>query len=288
MARIPEAEVERLKKEISVQRLAEARGIKLTRHGADLLGKCPFHDDRTPSLVITPAKNLWHCLGACNAGGTVIDWTMRANGVSFRHAVELLRSDHLPVAAAPIQPVQKSRVPVLPAPVAREADDRVLLLQVVDFYSETLKQSPEAMKYLASRGLQSSEIIDRFKLGFANRTLGYRLPAKDRIAGGEMRRRLQKVGILRESGHEHFNGSIVIPVFNGNGEVVEMYGRKITKNLREGTPDHLYLPGAHAGVWNEEALAASKDIILCESLLDALTFWSAGLRNVTKLETRPL
>ena len=68
MARIPEDEVERLKREVSVQRLAEARGIKLTRHGADLLGKCPFHDDRTPSLVITPAKNLWHCLGACNAG----------------------------------------------------------------------------------------------------------------------------------------------------------------------------------------------------------------------------
>jgi DNA primase len=63
MARIPDHEIERLKKEISVERLAEARGIQLTRHGADLVGKCPFHDDRTPSLVITPAKNLWHCLG---------------------------------------------------------------------------------------------------------------------------------------------------------------------------------------------------------------------------------
>ena len=80
MARIPEHEVERLKKEISVQRLAEAQGVKLTRHGADLVGKCPFHDDRTPSLVITPAKNLWHCLGACNTGGTAIDWVMKAQG----------------------------------------------------------------------------------------------------------------------------------------------------------------------------------------------------------------
>ena len=95
MARIPDHEIERLKKEISVERLAEARGIQLTRHGADLVGKCPFHDDRTPSLVITPAKNLWHCLGACHAGGTAIDWIMRAEGISFRHAVELLRADHL-------------------------------------------------------------------------------------------------------------------------------------------------------------------------------------------------
>jgi DNA primase catalytic core len=281
MARIPEDEVERLKREVSVQRLAEARGIKLQRHGADLLGLCPFHDDRNPSLVITPGKNLWHCLGACDAGGTVIDWVMRANGISFRHAVELLRADHLPLAADPIQPVKHGTVRKLPPPVARDADDRMLLMQVVDYYSETLKQSPEALKYLESRGLKSSEMIDRFKMGFANRTLGYRLPAKNRAAGAEMRGRLQQLGILRESGHEHFNGSVVIPVFNAAGEVVEMYGRKITPNLREGTPNHLYLPGAHAGVWNEEALIASKEIILCESLIDALTFWTAGIRHVT-------
>ena len=60
-----------------------------------------------------------------------------------------------------------------------------------------------------------------------------------------------------------------------------MYGRKITTNLRAGTPLHLYLPGPHRGVWNEEALEASKEIILCESLIDALTFWCAGFRNVT-------
>ena len=285
MARIPELEVERLKREVSVERLAEARGIRLTRHGADLIGKCPFHDDRTPSLVITPSKNLWHCLGACNAGGSPIDWVMRAEGVSFRHAVELLKADHLPLAASPdvseYRPVKQSTVRKLPAPVEREADDRVLMLQVVDYYHDTLKQSPEALKYLQSRGLQSPEMIEHFKLGFANRTLGYRLPAKNRAAGAQMRGRLQELGIYRESGHEHFNGSVVIPVFDAAGAVVEMYGRKITPRLREGTPDHLYLPGAHRGVWNEAALEASKEIILCEALIDALTFWCAGFRNVT-------
>jgi len=281
MARIPEHEVERLKREVSVERLAEARDIKLHRHGADLLGLCPFHADHSPSLVITPSKNLWHCLGACNMGGTAIDWVMKANGISFRHAVELLRADYLPLAAFPVHPVKQSTVPKLPPPVARNADDRALLVQIVDYYSRTLKQSPEALKYLASRGLQSSEIIDRFKLGFANRTLCYGLEGKNRVAGAELRGRLQKLGILSESGHEHFNGSVVVPVFNASGEVVEMYGRKITAKLREGTPLHLYLPGEHRGVWNEEALIASKEIILCEALIDALTFWVAGHRNVT-------
>ena len=82
MARIPEQELERLKQEVPVDRLAQARGIKLKRHGADLIGLCPFHADTKESLVISPKKNLWHCLGACKSGGSVIDWVMRAEGVS--------------------------------------------------------------------------------------------------------------------------------------------------------------------------------------------------------------
>jgi len=70
---------------------------------------------------------------------------------------------------------------------------------------------------------------------------------------------LQALGILRESGHEHFNGSIVIPIFSCEGDVLGMYGRKITPNLREGTPLHLYLPGPHRGVFNEQAVRASKE-----------------------------
>ena len=88
-------------------------------------------------------------------------------------------------------------------------------------------------------------------------------------------------GYPAESGHEHFRGSLVIPIFDLNGEAVQMYGRKITPNLRTGTPDHLYLPGAHRGVWDEAALVASKEITRRESLIDALTFWCAGYRNVT-------
>ncbi len=282
MARIPGEEIERLKREVSLERLAEARGVKLKRHGADLIGLCPFHEDHSPSLVISPQKNLWNCLGACGKGGSVIDWVMRAEGISFRHAVELLKEDHLPLASrSGVKPPQLSTVPKLPVPVSRDADDRALLLQIVSYYSETLKKSPDALKYLEARGLKSSEMIDRFQMGFANRTLGYGLPCKNRVTGAELRGRLQRLGIFRESGHEHFNGSIVIPIFNQQGEVVQMYGRKITPGLRDGTPLHLYLPGPHRGVWNEEALAVSKEIILCEALIDALTFWCAGFRHVT-------
>ena len=283
MPYVPPEVTERIKREISIQRLAEARGIKLVRSGKELIGLCPFHDDRNPSLNIDPAKNVWSCKGACGEGGSVIDWVMRAEGVSFHHALELLRREHFSLAAGPIQPVKQSTVRKLPPLIDATADDKKLLGIVVDYYHRTLKDAPEAQQYLIKRGLQSGEIIDRFKLGYANRTLCLHLPASNRAAGDAQRTRLKELGILRNQkpGHEHFNGSLVIPVFNLSGEVVEMYGRKITSSLREGTPLHLYLKGEHRGVWNEEALIASKDIILCEALIDALTFWCAGYRQVT-------
>ncbi|MDQ3256474.1 MAG: CHC2 zinc finger domain-containing protein [Acidobacteriota bacterium] len=280
MARITEAEVERLKREVSLERLVESKGVKLQRRGADLHGCCPFHDDKTPSLVVTPSKNLWHCFGACAVGGSVIDWVMRAEGISFRHAVELLKADYLALGDV-TAPVKRSTVQKLETPLDTEADDHELMKQVATYYHETAKGSPELLDYLERRGLRSSEMLERFRLGFANRTLAYRLPQKSRADGAQLRGRLQRLGILRESGHEHFNGSLVIPVFDEQGAVTEMYGRKITDYLRPGTPLHLYLPGEHRGVWNWEALQASKEIILCEALIDALTFWCAGFRNVT-------
>jgi len=277
MARIPDDELERLKRETDLVALVQAAGVELRRHGANLVGRCPWHEpDTTPSLVVTPGKNLWHCLGACQAGGSVIDWVMRTERVSFRHAVERLRTR----AGTPASAASMTEPPAL-APVASvDLNDAALMRAVIDFYHETLKTSREAIDYLERRGLNSVELIDRFHLGYANRTLGYRLPAKHLKASTELRGRLQRVGLMRESGHEHFRGSVVVPIFGERGQVVQCYGRKLRDDLREGTPLHLYLPGPHTAVWNLDALASAKEIILCEALFDAMTFWVAGHRNV--------
>jgi len=86
MPRIPESEIERIKSEVSLVRLAEVAGVKLTKRGKDYRGCCPFHDDKTPSFIITADKNLWNCLGACGEGGDVISFVRKVEGVSFRHA----------------------------------------------------------------------------------------------------------------------------------------------------------------------------------------------------------
>ena len=289
MARIPDDELERLKREVSLARLIEAQGLSLTSQGKDLACRCPWHEgDDTPSCIVSPKTNLWHCFG-CDAGGSVIDWVMRTHKVSFRHACELLVKEH-PALAASVS--ASLPAPKLSAGKLRAAQsfsltegDQALLDQVIDFYHATLKSSPEALAYLEKRGLGSMELIERFRLGYANRTLAYRLAPKQYKAGAELRTALQRVGILRDSGHEHFNGSIVVPLFGAADSnarpVVGAYARKLLDNLRAGTPKHLYLPGPHRGVFNREGIEGQQEVILCEALLDALTFWNAGYRSVT-------
>jgi hypothetical protein len=292
VARIADEEIERLKKDVDLAELVTRSGVALKKAGGDLVGCCPFHDDDTPSLVVTPQKNLWHCMGACQTGGSVIDWVMRTQGVSFRHAVEVLRCDPVATVTAG-RVVRVSSTPKLPSPVDVSADDRALLSpvdvsaddrallsQVTDFYHATLVDSPEALAYLARRRIDDPDAIRRFRLGHANRTLGYRLPMANRKAGAEIRGRLQRLGVYRTSGHEHLCGSLVVPVTDASGTVTELYGRKLRDDLRAGTPVHLYLPGPHRGVWNEEGLAGG-EVILCESLIDALTFYCCGFPHVT-------
>lgn len=291
MARIPEADIERLKNEVSLVRLIESQGHRLTKRGKDWVMRCVFHEDATASLVVTESKNLYHCFG-CNAAGSVIDWVMKTQGVSLPHAVQLLRNG-APlegVRGADKTGVKRSHQRHLPPLVADTVDDQALLLQVTQYYHSALKQSPEALAYLEQRGLVSADLIDVFKLGYANKSLTYRLPPGQNVAGREIRTRLQGLGVYRSSGHEHLNGCIVVPVIGledgamaeQSGQVMQLYGRRIAPNnkLSAEQPRHLYLPRPLKGVWNEAALVASREVIVCESLIDAMTFWCAGFRNV--------
>ncbi|WP_036771234.1 CHC2 zinc finger domain-containing protein, partial [Photorhabdus australis] len=276
MARIPEAELQHLKAAVSLVAVVEQQGRKLVKRGKDYVLLCPFHQEKTPSMVISPAKNLYHCFG-CDAGGSVLDWVMKTEGLSLRRAVERLRGElgDNPSVVPLVQPDEPAML------TEDEAGRQALLHRVTEFYHHTLLNAPEALAYLEKRRLNHPELVARFKLGFANRTLAYRLPIKAVQAGAQIRARLRAVGLMRDSGHEHFTGSLVIPVIDPNGQIREIYGRKITDRLRSGTPLHLYLPGAHGGIWNEPALISAGAVILCESLIDALSFWVAGHRHVT-------
>ena len=124
-------------------------------------------------------------------------------------------------------------------------------------------------------------MVTHFQLGVCDRTLGYRIPKGNRAAGKLVREQLKRIGILRDSGHEHFRGSLVVPIFDIEGKVANAYGRKLNDNLRAGTEYHVTLTDQDAGVLNPEGFVEGGRLVLTGSVIDALTWWSMGMRNVT-------
>ena len=188
MPMIPEDEIEQIKRETDLAAVIRARGVELKPQGGDLVGLCPFHEDHHPSLHVTPGKRLWRCV-ACQATGNVIQFVQKYDGVSFRHAIELLKSGRFAALAGPGSPVKKSTVPKLENPLLPDADDQAALRQVLDYYHARLKENPPALAYLQKRGIGSEEAIATFKLGFVDRTLGLRLPQANRKEGAALRAR---------------------------------------------------------------------------------------------------
>jgi len=274
--KIPEAEIETVKRGTDLVALVQSRGIALQKHGTkDWRGLCPFHEDKgTPNFIVSPGKGLFHCM-TCGAAGNAIQFVQKHDGVSFTHAFELLKTGGTAAYAARPKLTQAT-TPALPCPLDANADDVALCAQVAAYYHERLKSSPAALAYLQGRGLGDAALVDRFRLGFADRTLGLRLPEKNRQDGAKLRTRLVQLGLYRESGHEHFNGCIVVPLFDAAGRVVSFYGRRV----QTGDVKHLYPPGPHRGVFNPAAFAAP-EIILGEAVLDALTFCAHGFPNAT-------
>ncbi|OSN00980.1 CHC2 zinc finger domain-containing protein [Lonsdalea populi] len=296
MGRMTPAELARLKREVSLLSVAQGQGHRLKKQGDDsVVCLCPFHREKTPSCVITPSKSLYHCFG-CGASGSVLDWLQHTEKLTYPQTLLRLRElagNPSSLAAVPVSALP----PVARTPLADLDDDgQALLHQVIDFYHHNLLDNPEAQQWLVSRGLNHPELISHFRLGFAGHhgiggSAGL-LPSTSSLEGKRLRERLAGLGVLRATTRQdHFRGCVVMPVVGWSesanvaqrGRVLQLYGRRTTADyaVKKGAAKHLYLPSPLAGVWNEEALKASSEVILCEALIDAMTFWGAGFRNVT-------
>jgi DNA primase len=279
MARFSDDELDEIRRNTDIVALIESYGTKLKQRpdANEYVGLCPLHDDKEASLHVNRAKGVWHCKTGCG-GGDCFQWVMKAEKVSFTHAVELLKAKAVGLIAGNGTKAAFARR--LENPTTLTAEDHELLFQVAEFYHSQLKENEAALAYLASRGLADPEAITKFKIGVSDRSLGRRIPQKQVKSGREQRAKLEALGVMKsETGHEALRGCITFPVFTGENKVGEIYGRRYTRapeNQR-----HWYLKGPHVGVWNAEAFTASDTMILCEGIIDALTFWIAGFRNVT-------
>ncbi|HMU82010.1 MAG TPA: CHC2 zinc finger domain-containing protein [Leptospiraceae bacterium] len=283
---IPSVEIARLKASVDLAALARSRGIRLKSVGKDLMGLCPFHAERTASFSITPSANLFHCLG-CGSGGSPIDFIMKLDGVDFLTAIRTLRggtaaNHHREISgfysedSQMIRNTDQSESPLL------DPENQRILKYVIQYYAKTLESSEVAWQYMMSRKLVHPDLASTFLIGYSDGTLLAAIPSQSTEEGSEIRARLFACGILRKQGAhfiEHMRDRIVVPIMDVDGIIQQLYGRKLPGGGSTST-DHMYLPFSKNCVFHPRAFI-SQTLIVCEGPLDALSFFCAGIRNVS-------
>jgi DNA primase len=258
--------IARLKQSTDLKALAESYGIQLKAQGQDLVALCPFHEEKTPSFHITPAKNLFHCFG-CGASGSVLDFLMRKEGLTFRQAVDLLLNKTggaVRRASAPPTMTPEKKAEVSPERALQ------LLERVLEIYHQNFLTQPEGRSYLDRRGIKNADLFAAHQVGYCDDQLKHILP-HDETALAE----LSAIGILNREGREHFANCVVFPVRDAEGGLITIYGRF----LKGGKKRHVFLADRPRGLWNAAAIKTYSQVILVESIIDALSLAQAGHPN---------
>ena len=257
-----------IKASTDLVRVVESYGVKLKKTGRNYVGRCCFHEDKNPSLIITPAKGLFHC-PACGAAGNVIQFVARKEGITDRAAAMKLCQAIPGVSRG--SDLKPPPAPPPAAPALSPGETATLLQRVAGFYAKTLHKDRAGLDYLKTRKLDDPTMLEAFQVGYSNGTLPGVLPQAGEILDG-----LKALGVLNQKGQEHFRGCVTIPLFDTAGNVSGLYGRRVT----DGEPRHLYLPGPRRGVWNGATAKTHQTLFIAEAILDGMALWQAGFKNV--------
>ena len=207
-----------------------SRYVQLKKGGANLQGLCPFHNEKTPSFTVSPAKQFYHCFG-CGAHGNAIGFLMAYSSLGYVDAVKELAS-----SAGMQLPEFSPRTPEEEARRSREPDLYAVMEKAMDFYRAQLKMAPRAIDYLKGRGL-TGEVAARFRIGYAPD--GWQ-GLKEAFAQYEDKS-LVDVGLVIEGEgkrYDRFRDRIMFPILNARGAVIGFGGRV----LGEGEPKYLNSP----------------------------------------------
>jgi DNA primase catalytic core len=218
VARIKDESVERVKAAMEIVPLVEDV-VRLRKAGSTYKGLCPFHQERTPSFTVSPARGTFKCFG-CGEGGDAITFVEKTENVDFVGAIELLaRRFGVELEYEEASPEQEQK---------RQRDERLraLLERAAEFYSRVLWDSDAgapAREYLASRGLEE-EVCREFRLGYA--------PGGNRLASralqeGYTQDELRAVGLGNRRGNDYFQRRIVFPLADARGRVRGFQARKL-------------------------------------------------------------
>jgi DNA primase len=218
MARIKDTSIEAVRAAADIVAVVEDR-TSLRKQGARLVGRCPFHEERTPSFSVNPGEGLFYCFG-CHKGGDLITFVRETQGLDFAGAIEWLAERfRVPLEYEDVSPEQ-----------AAKRDRRSRLLELLDqaatYYERTLWETEAgsfARDYLKGRGL-SEEIAHTFRLGLS---LGGSGLTRKALAKGFTREELAAAGLTRSNGNDYFPRRLMFPLADARGRVLGFQARKL-------------------------------------------------------------
>ncbi len=279
-------DIDAIKHANPIEEVVARHGVALRRSGAHLTGRCPFHPDEHPSLVVYPETRSFYCFG-CRASGDVIDFVRRVEGLSFRDALERLGGHRdggmSPAGQAgqgydtpnPSRP-ERARAGASSEPLS--LDDRMILTAACAVYHETLLRTPKVLQYLEERGI-GLPVARRYRLGFSDGRSLRRYLQRRRLS----LRRATELGLFwpRHGRGETMAGRIVIPELRG-AQCVWMVGRALEED-RQPKYRGLSLPKPVLGY---EAVRGRPRVFVTEGAFDYLTGVSWGLAICALLGTQ--
>ena len=251
-----------------------SRYVQLKKGGANFLGLCPFHGEKTPSFTVSPAKQFYHCFG-CGAHGNAIGFQMEYGGMGYVDAVKEL------AASVGMQlPELRPRTAEEAAREERVGDLYALMEKAMAFYRAELKSSPRAIEYLKGRGL-TGEIAARFRIGYAPddwQRLKAAFPEYEDKA-------LVECGLVIDNEgkrYDRFRDRVMFPILNARGQVIGFGGRVLDK----GEPKYLNSPETplfakgrelYGLVQARDAIRAAGRVLVVEGYMDVVALAQFGV-----------
>lgn len=279
---IPEEIVDEIRQSTDLVGLA-GEYLKLERRGKNMVGLCPFHNEKTPSFTVSPEKQLFHCFG-CGASGNAFSLIMQLENMNFPESARFL------AGRAGIRIPEERKVKT-------DADNlkekiyklNMLALEYYAYQLHNSKNGKKALDYLIKRGIKH-EIIEIFKLGYApvdwTDFFNY---AKTKGAGPEL---IVKAGLVSSgrdnSYYDRFRDRVIFPIYSISGKVIGFGGRTLSDHEKSG-PKYLNSPETlvfdksktlYGLNFARDEIRRQKKAVVVEGYTDVLSAYQAGIRNV--------
>ncbi len=280
MPKIPENKIEEVRQAADIVDVVSDY-VTLKRSGQNYFGLCPFHQEKTPSFSVNPAKQIFYCFG-CGAGGNVFSFIMRIEKISFPEAVlHLARKYNISILLEK-EDSEESRLKTAIYDANRFA---------AAFFHNHLLKTPSAQKardYLNQRGF-SQAMIEKFNLGWSLESWDGLIQAAKKKGISEKILKAAGLVVVNERGgtYDRFRGRLMFPIYQTSGVVVGFGGRILDKEAKTAK----YLNTSDTPVFqkgrilyglyqNREAIRKEDQVILVEGYADLISLVQFGIENV--------